>query len=262
MLFLVGALAGLSREAGISATREAPSYSNASIVNSASNEPGALAPNAFVTIYGTNLARSTRAIADSDIVGNMLPTVLPGTGVNVYVNRIRAHIFYVSPGQINALIPADALAGSAEILVALDGVYGPSARVTLQASAPALFQLDAQTAIAVHADGTVLTPKTPGRPGEWIALYATGLGTTAPPAAYGEIPARAAPLRDSARFRVLLNSAAVEAERVPYAGVSPGFAGLYQVNVRLPDSLTRDPEIRLQAGDAFSKAGVVIPVEP
>jgi uncharacterized protein (TIGR03437 family) len=255
---LVAALAGLTYTAGFSATREAPSYSATSIVNSASNQAGALAPNTFLTIYGTNLAYTTRAMAASDIHGNTLPTILPGTGVSVYINHIRAHMYYVSPTQINVLIPADTYAGPAQLQIELDNIYGPVIPITLTPSAPALFQMDAQTAIAVHADGSLLTAAAPGRPGEEVVLYATGLGVINPPLAYGEIPQAAAQLKDRARFQVIFDGAPMDATRVAYAGAAPGFAGLYQINLKLPDTIGPDPEIRVQTLDSISPAGVHI----
>jgi uncharacterized protein (TIGR03437 family) len=260
-VLLVAVLAGLAPFAGYSATREAPSYSAATIVNAASYQPGSVAPNTFLTIYGTNLAYTTKAISESDIHGNTLPTILPGTGVSIYINRIRAHIYYVSPTQINILVPSDAAPGPAELLIAIDGIYGPSVMINLQPTAPALFQMDNSTAIAVHADSTLLTPSSPGRPGEDIVLYATGLGTTSPAPSYGQIPMAAARIKDSGRFRVLFDGVQVDPARVAYAGVSPGFAGLYQVNIKLPDDIKTNPEVRIQAGDAVSKAGIVLPIE-
>jgi uncharacterized protein (TIGR03437 family) len=260
VFLLVATLAGLASQAGLSATREAPSYSAATVVNAASYQPGAVAPNTFLTIYGTNLAYTTKAIAESDIRGNMLPTILPGTGVSIYVNRIRAHVYYISPTQINVLVPSDTAPGPAELLIAIDGVYGPCVNLTLQPTAPALFQMDPNTAIAVHGDGSLLTAAAPGRPGEDVVLYATGLGVTTPPSAYGEIPMRAARLKDIATFSVILDGKPVESWRIAYAGVAPGFAGLYQINVRLPDDVSDNPEVRLQAGNATSKAGVTLPV--
>src|SRR5437763_1147710 len=83
----------------------APSYSLASIVNAASNIPGNLAPNTLATIYGANLSYSTRGISSSDIRAGALPVVLDG--VRVYVGYAPAPLYYVSPTQINFLIPVD-----------------------------------------------------------------------------------------------------------------------------------------------------------
>ena len=255
-------MAVLAALCGLGADRGAPSYSAATIVNSASNELGFFAPNTFLTIYGSNLAYTSRAMADTDIRGNSLPTILPGTGVTVFVNRIRAQIYYVSPSQLNVLIPSDAMVGPAQVQVVLDGLVGPAVTLTLQRSSPALFQSDAQTAIALRSDGTLITTAAPGRPGDIITLFATGLGPTIPTAPYGEIPMTAAPLSSGATFSVLLDGTPLEKERILYAGVAPGFAGLYQINLKLPTEFARTPEIRLQLGETLSKTGVRIPLEP
>lgn len=260
-LLLVAALAGFTQGIGNGATREAPSYSATSVVNSASNQVGAVAPNTFLTIYGSNLAYTTKAVSEADIHDNVLPTILPGTGVSVYINRIRAHMFYVSPSQLNVLIPADARPGPAQLQVVLDNVLGPSINLTLAASAPALFQYGEHTAIAVHADGRLLSDEAPGTAGEDVVLYATGLGQTVPSAIYGVIPRAAALIADAPLFRVLLDGVAVDPSRVSYVGAAPGFAGLYQINLKLPDSIGSNPEIRLQTTDAISPAGIQLRVQ-
>lgn len=257
---LVAAL--LSAMSGWSADRGAPSYSAATIVNSASNEVGFFSPNTFLTIYGANLAYTSRAMADIDIHGNLLPTILPGTGVTVFINRVRVPIYYVSPTQLNILIPTDVSTGTVQVQVALDGLYGPAVNLPVQRYSPALFQADGQTAIGLHADGRLISNAAPGRSGEYITLYATGLGPTLPPTGAGEIPMTAAVISKAASFMVLLDGAAVGAERILYVGVAPGFAGLYQINVRLPDSPGRSPEVRLQVEDQLSRAGVRLPLEP
>jgi uncharacterized protein (TIGR03437 family) len=258
---LVAALAGFTQCTGSGAPPDSLSYSAASIVNSASNQVGAFAPNTFLTIYGTNLGYTTRSISQTDIRANTLPGILPGTGVSVFINHVRASVYYVSPTQINVLIPSDSFPGPAQLQVLLDNLAGPVIPITLAATAPALFQMDTKNAIAVHADGSLLTTATPGNPGEFIVLYATGLGLSVPTPGYSEIPLSAASLRDLVKFRVLLDGIAVDPSRVAYAGVAPGFAGLYQINVKLPDDTGTNPEIRLQTPDSESPAGIHIYVK-
>src|SRR5882757_553199 len=90
-----------------------PYYTADSIANSAASVTGLYAPNTFITIYGQNLAYTTRALALSDIAGDKLPTVLGGTGVHVLINNIQADIYYVSPTQVNLLVPTSLIAGPA-----------------------------------------------------------------------------------------------------------------------------------------------------
>lgn len=259
--FLLATLAlGSVVQADTSALRDAPFYSGSSIVNAADNQPGPLAPNAIATIYGTGLAYATKAISPQDIHGGLLPTVLPGTGVRVLVNKLPANIYFVSPTQINFLVPSSLLPGPAEVQVILDNLAGPPAAIDIAASAPALFQLDQQTPIATRVDGSVITRDNPAQSGDSVILYATGLGQTVPPVAYGQVPVTAAPIKQLGDLKVLLAGLAIDASQITYAGVSPGFGGLYQINIKLPDSLASNPEVRVGLLELSSPAGLRLPV--
>ncbi len=192
----------------------------------------------------------------------MLPTVLPGTGVHVTVGNLPATMYYVSPDQVNFLVPANLLPGASTVQVVLDGHSGPAIEITLAAASPALFQLDAKTAVAVHPDGTVITQQAPAKPGEIILLYATGLGQTLPPVPYGQLFNDAAPLVQLANFQLVLDGVAAGRSAVQYAGIAPGFAGLYQINVLLPKATKANPEIRIGFGKQLSIAGIHLPVAP
>jgi uncharacterized protein (TIGR03437 family) len=241
---------------------EAPFYTAGSIVNAADNQPGALSPNALGTIYGTNLAYGTKTITSDDIRGGHLPTVLPGTGARVLIGGLVANLYYVSPTQINFLVPANLLPGTVNLNVVVDGFAGPTIPVLLLSAAPALFQLDAENAVATRADGSVITPDDPVRPSEVVVLYATGLGQTIPPVVYGELPTQAALLKQLGDFTVLLDGTPLDPCAIVYAGVAPGFAGLYQINVTLPDWVAANPEIRVGLADSLSPPGLRLPVQP
>jgi uncharacterized protein (TIGR03437 family) len=241
--------------------RVAPVYSAASIVNAADNQSGQLAPNAIGTIYGVNLAYSTAAITQNDIQGGALPTVLTGASdTRVLIDYSPAALYYVSPTQINFLVPPDLLPGPVSIYVDVDTLRGPLIELTLAPASPGLFQLDATNAVATRADGSVLTPSSPAKPGEVVVLWATGLGATAPPADGFQLPIAAAPLVSGAKLSIFLDGTPVEPAAVQYAGVAPGFAGLYQINLALPQSTAQNPEIRLQLDGAISIPKLHLPV--
>ncbi|MBV8819569.1 MAG: hypothetical protein JO022_14510 [Acidobacteriaceae bacterium] len=244
------------------APRVAPSYSGNSIVNAADNSPGPLAPGAIATIYGTNLSNVTRALTGSDMSGNLLPTVLPGTGVHVLVGGLAAGIYYVSPNQINFLVPVILIPGPSQVIVTINGLAGPSIPITLAATSPAFFQLDQQTVVASHIDGSVVTADNPAHPGQIVVLYATGLGMVNPPLTNLAVATAAAQLKQLAALKITLDGNQVDASHVPYAGVCPGFAGLYQINLQLPDSVGPNPELRVALGDESSPAGLILPVQP
>src|ERR1700682_2532016 len=91
----------------------APEYSVETVFNPVAAVAGMYAPNSFITIYGRRLSYVTRAMGPDDLRAGMLPTVLIGTGVRVFINRILVNIYYVSPTQVNVLVPASLVPGPA-----------------------------------------------------------------------------------------------------------------------------------------------------
>jgi uncharacterized protein (TIGR03437 family) len=63
-------------------------------------------------------------------------------------------------------------------------------------------------------------------------------------------------------FKLVLNGATAGSGAVAYAGIAPGFAGLYQINARLPKSTKPNPEIRIGFGKDLSRSGIHVPVAP
>jgi uncharacterized protein (TIGR03437 family) len=237
----------------------APYYTAQSIANAASNMAGPYAPDTFLSIYGQNLSYITKAMSSGDIVGQALPTVLGN--VRVLLNNVPADIYYVSPGLVNILIPPSLKPGSLTLVLLNDSLAGPTVQITLGGTAPGLFQLDSVNVIATHGNGPLVTPASPAKPGEVVVLYATGLGVTSPPAVANQLPTGVATLVDTS-FQVLLNGVAVDPRAIQYAGVTPGYAGLFQINLLLPASLPANPEIRVGTPDAMSAVGRVLPVAP
>jgi len=143
-----------------------------------------------------------------------------------------------------------------------EGTAGPAVRIKLRPAAPALFQIDATNIVASHIDYSLIDEQAPARPDQWIILWATGLGEVTPPAVSGAIPRQAATLQQIQSFRVLLDGTPLDPGLVGYAGLAPGWGGLYQVNLRVPGGLGPDPEIRLAVGEEASPAGVRIRLDP
>ena len=87
----------------------------------------------------------------------------------------------------------------------------------------------------VHQDGKLVSNSNPAQAGETLTLYATGLGPTTPAVSFGQpFPAGAASLAN-APIEVLING---KSSGVLYAGGYAGAIDGYQVNFRLPSSLT------------------------
>jgi uncharacterized protein (TIGR03437 family) len=242
--------------ADLSTAATAPFYSAAGIVQAASQTGGAFAPNSIATLYGTNLSWTTHALAAGDMSGAVLPRSLDG--VSVYVDGLLSGLFFVSPGQINFLIPGEITGSTAFLYIVRQGLVGPTIKIPLAIAAPGLFQWNENFAIAQHADGTLISPSAPAKPGEVVVLYATGLGRTIPESASGHIASTAATILDMSELQILLNNLPCDPASVYYAGVTPGFAGLYQINLRLPPVLDLNSSIQVVMGAQSSPPAIFL----
>jgi uncharacterized protein (TIGR03437 family) len=237
---------------------QAPAYTSGSIVNASDYSAGPFAPNSVVTIFGANLAWDTQSLAASDIVNDTLPTTL--AGVAVYIDNWPVPLIYVSPTQINFIIPGNEVDGGVPLRVVRQGVTGPEITVQLIDAAPALFAL-AGYAIATHADGAQLTSDSPANAGDAVVIYATGLGKTEPNPAPGVIPLTPDRVAAASTLNVCLNGVAINPSLIFYAGVTPYSAGLYQINLFLPAGTPANPEIRVSMGPQMSLAGLLLNVQ-
>ncbi len=229
------------------------------MVNAPNYAPGPFAPNSIVTIFGSGLSRSSQGLTAGDIVNNTLPTELNGT--HVYVDGPPAPLLYVSDSQVNFLVPGNQVAGDVKIWVVREGFTGPEVTVTLVDAAPALFQTAAGYAVAAHVDNSLIAPGSPAQAGEIIVVYACGLGRTQPNPVPGVIPQNAAVIQRLSDLQVYLGGTAIDPASIQYAGLTPGSAGLYQINLVLPDNLGTDPEIRVAIADQSSPAGLKLAVQ-
>jgi uncharacterized protein (TIGR03437 family) len=236
----------------------APSYSSAGIVNSASNQ-APLSPNSIASLYGINLAYDTASVSQSDIGSGALPTVL--AGVAVFVAGLPAPLYYVSPLQINFLIPANLRTGDVTVFVARQGTRGPFATITLLDTSPGLYQVDADIIVATHADGSRVTHTAPAAGGEVVWFYCTGLGPTDPDVISGQISPVQAPIKMLADLRVTVGAATIAPGQIFYAGVAPGFPGLYLIQAQLPDSMPVDPAVQVALGAQISPPALKMPAK-
>jgi len=125
----------------------------------------------------------------------------------------------------------------AQIVVTSGGVPSNSYGVTLNRDAPAIFTMNAQgtgPAILVNPSFQLVNSVAPA---DVVILYAAGLGPTNPaePSA-SALPRRAAELR-SGPTGGLHRRAAARWDAVLFAGLAPGFPGVYQLNLQVPAGL-------------------------
>lgn len=235
-----------------------PTYSADQIVSATNLSPGLLAPNSYATIFGQDLAWGQEALTADSLTGGLLPTTL--SDVRVFVANYAAPLFYAGPTQINFLVPGNLKIGDVPLRVVRQGVTGAEVTIRLVDAAPQLFPWPDNSAIAQHADYRTITPDDPARPGEIIILYANGLGTTEPSPASGEVPWYPGLITHLDELEVSVGGAVLPPDRILYAGLTPGWPGLYQINLRLPETVAPDPEIRVTIAGQSSPAGLKLAI--
>ena len=230
------------------------------VVSAASFQPG-IAANSWITILGSNLSLQTDTWSNW-IVNGVLPQSLDG--VSVKVGSQLAYVAYISPGQINALAP-DIPPGNAAVTVS-NGI-GASTPViaTAQTLQPAFFQWG-QYAVATRTDysdavknGTIPGVSTlPAKPGDTIILWGTGFGPTTPPLPQGvEVPSSTA-YNTANPVQIMIGGTPAA---VFGAALTSGAAGLYQVAIQIPASLSDgDYPVVASISGVQSPAGVLIAV--
>lgn len=245
---------------------QTPAISAGGIINGASFEKGqAVAPGSLVAIFGTELAAG---LTQNDTVP--LSTTL--NNVSVTVNNIPAGLYFVSAGQINVQIPWNALptgtsTGTASVVVTRGGTASAPQTVNLVAAAPGIFYLpDAGGwAIAINADGSLAAPTGaipgisthPAKTGDGLALLATGLGAVDSPIDNG-----AASL-DKLRNAVIAPTVLVGGASAPvlFAGLSPQFPGVNQVNFTIPSGVSGTVPLQLRSAGITSTDQVKISIQ-
>lgn len=208
----------------------------------------------IVSIFGVNLG-PVRAVAFDGSSGGV-PTSLAGT--RVLFNSVAAPLLYVQDHQINAVVPT-LTASPVQVQVEFQGVL--SSVLTLfsanQPYSPGIFTLDYSgtgQGVILNQDGTLNTPTNPAGRGSVISIYATGLGQTNPAIADGKIVTALAPV--TADVRVYFSTdpyiPTFASPSISYAGLAPGFVGVYRVDATVPpDAPTGLLPLRLRLPGGF-----------
>lgn len=167
-----------------------------------------LAPGMIVSVYGAELA--------------------PGDNASLLLNGTALSVIYKSNSQINAILPTDGY-GLAKLTLR-NSLGEHNVNVMLEPAVPAVFSLSGNgigSAAAIDAStGIVIGPSSPARPGQFVAIFATGLGVTT--------------RNGSLEVAVAMPSVTIggKTARLLYAGRAPGFPGLDQINIEIPENLS------------------------
>jgi uncharacterized protein (TIGR03437 family) len=219
----------------------------------------------WISIYGNNLASSTATWAGD------FPTTLGGTSVTI--DGKPAYLWFVSPTQINAQVPADPNTGTVSVVVKTASGSSTSS-VTLSQFAPSFSLLDSKhaTGIILRSNGTgaygggvydiigptgssLGYPTVAAKAGDSVEVFGVGFGPTNPTVVPGQVYSGAAQTTNTVTLTI--NGVTVTPT---FAGISS--AGLYQINFTLPAGLgTGDVSLAATVGGAKTPTGVVISLQ-
>jgi uncharacterized protein (TIGR03437 family) len=182
------------------------SFTAGAVVNAATFTSG-IAPGGIMAIFGTGLSG---------------PGAPSGPATTVDMDGVVATVLWASGFQINAQVPPGIAPGLHTVRVR--SVYGVAQQtVSVAALAPAIFQIgNSGMGAVLNQDFSMNGPANPLPRGQVLVVYATGLGAVT---RQGQLSVTAAPV-----------TAVVNGQELPveFAGLAPGYIGLYQVNVRIP----------------------------
>jgi len=218
----------------------APIVPQRALVHSASQASDSpVAPGTLITIYGNNLSEES----SSSTVPH--PTDVDGT--KVLLGGQALPILYASPTQINAQVPFDLAVNTLHQVVVRRGVTASvPEEFMVSAAQPGIYTMNrqgtGQGAILGPSQTDIAAAASPALRGQPVTIFCTGLGVVDVDVALGAAAPDDPLARVKGEVSVLVGG---KAARVLFAGLSPRFAGLYQVNAILDADTPIGDEISL-----------------
>ena len=227
-----------------------------SITNAAAPGLGdAVAPGSIISIYGPKLAAGTET-------GPASPLAQTLEGVTVTIGDQLLPLLLVSPGQINAQLPSGLGIGEQTLTVHHPGQPDAVGVFTAQRNAPGLLsqQISGRPYwVAMHADGSLVTPKSPARRGETVTALGTGFGPfhPQPPDGFAVPDAGTFPLADPAELEF-----SGKVVKPDFTGAAPGRVGITEVRFRIADPFPANATIEVKMRvDGHESNTVLLPLE-
>jgi uncharacterized protein (TIGR03437 family) len=228
--------------AKISFGAPAPSFTAAGVANVGSYLSGAVAPGEIVSIFGSNLGPSVGVPNTGyDPATGALPTALGN--VSVSFDGQAAPLFFVRNDQINVQVPYEVAGKTAtSIVVTYNGAPSAAIGVPVAAASPGMFQYNGRTLVLNAVTGAIVDAGNPASRGDYVILFGTGPGLVDPPVATGK-PATASPYNMVRSPQAQIGGRVVP---VAFAGMTPGFTGLMQINLQVPIDAPVGSDVPLQ----------------
>lgn len=221
--------------------------------------PAVVAQGGILAVFGEQLAA-----AHTKPEGAPLPVALEDPAVEVLINGIAAPIFFVSPTQVNALIPWEVEPGWADVIVRRGGSESSTMAVLVSEANPNLFTYEGSSALVTQTGGdnpsapplgvdgpapaSSSGPASSVDQGQTLAIFAAGLGQTDPPVASGALGAGATPVAEQ---RAYLGGLPVNVSSV---ALSADMVGVYKLEFEVPSLASPGDVFRWYSGDSGSAA--------
>ncbi len=230
------------------------SVNSSGVVNGASFGAAPVAAGSIVSIFGRDLG--PREGVRAQLVGGKLPTAL--AGVRVFFAGVPAPLFYASSEQLNVQVPLEmADRQNVPVQVVVNDLAGEALLLRLRAADPGVFLVNGRPAIFHASSNTQVTANTQARAGDFLVIYATGLGALDTALETGAPAPVSALARTRTVPRVLLGGVAAP---VLFSGLAPGFVGLYQVNIQVPAGVAAGNSTLILSLENAETAPLSVPV--
>jgi adhesin/invasin len=168
------------------------------------------------------------------------------------VNGKAAPILFVDATQVNFQIPWETKAGAGTIAVSSNGLTSDNMNVTVLQAAPGLFVFNSRAIVQNFPDFGLNGPGHPAKAGSTIIAYFTGGGAVHPAVADG------APGNSNGSVAAVTATIGSQSAAVTFAGLTPGFVGLWQANITVPSvTAAGDLPLVISAGGQASNAANV-----
>jgi uncharacterized protein (TIGR03437 family) len=232
-----------------------------SVTNGASSQGGAIAPGEIITIKGTQLGPAAGVNFSINAAGKIDTTL---SGVQVLFGTTAAPLLYVSATQINAIVPYEVVGTSTTLKVSYSGGTSSGTALQVAGSAPGIFTLNQSGSgpgAILNQDSSINTAANPAARGSIIQIFATGEGQTVPAGITGGItPITGTPPKPTGVVSVTVGGVSAQ---VVYFGAAPAsVAGLFQVNVFVPNSVqSGNVPVVLTVGSGSSTSAATVAVQ-